>query len=1413
VIVGAPFQDTGGGLVDDGYAHVYFGGGGALSPVVSWSAHGLQPNAQLGAAVAKAGDADADGFGDILAGAPLYDSSPGDNRGRAFLWRGSALGLGPPGEPSNADWAAEGSVPNAGFGISMAAGDVNADARADVLIGAETWSSGEAAEGAASLYLAFAPPIFLEFGPMGDARRIEATNATFTSITGLAGGGYSLTGIATVKMGDCVPAPDCTRGFSFTDLTAVKDPADLSSTGQPTFRITGGTATVDTAADPIRFPDATDLTLDLGTFNLGSAGADVVPGGLLWTLPARLTSTLGPQITITLGFPIEQDLDFDVTYDPGAVALKPLDYPFLIPAIPGTLYHATRQRVELGLSGYSYVDKERGTAGFGGTGCAVPGACIDDANDEIFKLAWTFNEYPAGGAPPGSVALPYVERDGLRATLVLTADGLYTPLFPNGAFISLYDGSRIEISATEPNGGLLFGSLALTMWRGSIDPGEADGDCSDSPSTIFADFSSGELLPGGELRLASLTPVAPVPDLSWGGTGGGEAVRGFFVGDLEAAHLSFYAPGGVAETDPAGPRDTVQDHLLAEQDDNVGAGTYAGLNISHLAHAGTVGLDSDCPLPDPGPHSFSVGSSATQLHVRAAGVSGIVDGGNLDPPLPFPYMGYDLTLSNFSASFIDNQVQASGVVINRVLIPEPSDIQLLFSSPASINGCATFDGSLGEMANAGDEQTLSCWEADFTPSAAYFALADAAACLGERPPNTCCLGERPAGCIDSLPEDEVRYIHISSTAPFELDPGHPGPARFRDDVPMDFTPGPLGPLICSDIVPAGDSGSVRNELEPNYGFGVDLTHASLLPANPACPAAVGGPAAARDAGPGPGLEVDADEPRYEVRGETLFPFYGGTMGCAAVKRNGTVEMRADCGAGAAAMHVSRRVMAGLFNLEFDLEYFDPLRTAATEYEKTASRFMAQSARLDLELFDLPVSIKMFGSKPELDPDGPGGLDPIPAEEEHAELYLGFLSDLAAYTEARGNDLSCNPGSACHDKLESLLPDDVNLPGNDLDFLEPGLNAYYDRLKAAGIQSIRSLVAEEMKETVGDLLPADFLRAAERAKAVVDDLWSGAQGFDLGNFTGPGKFDYVPDLEAPDWILSNIHIDADVDLAKFMDFKGYVDLNTHTANTIDDTDDTADVTVGANDVGLDWAIDGVRAKTIRGTLFFDPTPFQITGFSGEIVMTGLEFGEVEVDEFGLALGMGNESGLPGDDFYYIAATARGRYKSVTAEAGFFLGKTINLDPLLMVDPDVGEALEGLDSLTGAYARVGGSIPILSGPECYPYNLTVGGANAYWLFSEGPTFGAKMRSFAHGTLACVVTARADMTLLGGLRDDVWHLSGYGFMAGGVGLCEPEDWDTRRDVLNDSWCLACVLDGEFSTDSERDDIQGDFDGPDCN
>jgi hypothetical protein len=89
-----------------------------------------------------------DGYGDVVIGAEAYQNGE-EAEGRALAFLGSAAGLAA--EPA---WIAEGSQAGARFGHAVAAaGDVDGDGFADVVIGADGHDGAELDAGRAYLYL------------------------------------------------------------------------------------------------------------------------------------------------------------------------------------------------------------------------------------------------------------------------------------------------------------------------------------------------------------------------------------------------------------------------------------------------------------------------------------------------------------------------------------------------------------------------------------------------------------------------------------------------------------------------------------------------------------------------------------------------------------------------------------------------------------------------------------------------------------------------------------------------------------------------------------------------------------------------------------------------------------------------------------------------------------------------------------------------------------------------------------------------------------------------------------------------------------------------------------------------------------------------------------------------------------
>ncbi|MCU0230737.1 MAG: FG-GAP-like repeat-containing protein [Acidobacteria bacterium] len=145
LVVGAPEFDAGAGPA--GAAFLFLGGPRGIEVTVDWSATG-GPGDGFGWSVAGAGDVDGDGFSDVIVGARRGDNGEGDE-GRAFVFHGWSLGL-----EAAPSWTAEGNQAGAYFGAAVAsAGDVNGDGYSDVVVGAPYFDAGQADEGRAFVFL------------------------------------------------------------------------------------------------------------------------------------------------------------------------------------------------------------------------------------------------------------------------------------------------------------------------------------------------------------------------------------------------------------------------------------------------------------------------------------------------------------------------------------------------------------------------------------------------------------------------------------------------------------------------------------------------------------------------------------------------------------------------------------------------------------------------------------------------------------------------------------------------------------------------------------------------------------------------------------------------------------------------------------------------------------------------------------------------------------------------------------------------------------------------------------------------------------------------------------------------------------------------------------------------------------
>ncbi|HNA56702.1 MAG TPA: FG-GAP-like repeat-containing protein, partial [Chitinophagales bacterium] len=145
LIVGSIFYSN--GQSSEGAAYIYLGSASGISTTPQIILESNQNSANFGKAVAGAGDINNDGYDDIVIGAYNYDNGQ-TNEGRAYIYMGSASGIS-----ATPALTLEVNQAQCNFGSSVAAaGDVNNDGFADVIIGAYNYDNGQTNEGRAYVY-------------------------------------------------------------------------------------------------------------------------------------------------------------------------------------------------------------------------------------------------------------------------------------------------------------------------------------------------------------------------------------------------------------------------------------------------------------------------------------------------------------------------------------------------------------------------------------------------------------------------------------------------------------------------------------------------------------------------------------------------------------------------------------------------------------------------------------------------------------------------------------------------------------------------------------------------------------------------------------------------------------------------------------------------------------------------------------------------------------------------------------------------------------------------------------------------------------------------------------------------------------------------------------------------------------
>jgi hypothetical protein len=250
-----------------GRAQLFVGSPSGPQPT-SWSYTAL--GTALGArnTLAGVGDVDNDGYDDVLIGAPLDDGF----FGRVRLFLGSPSGLG----QFSTSPDISGVTSDGQLGAVAAAGDVNGDGHADVLIGAPGGGSGRAA-------IHLGSPT----GLIGKAIELDPPAGVPTPPAWNVFGSWQFG-----RFGEALASLDC-DGNGFPDMLVAAPTAENARGRASLFRSAGGSRIADIDVQVTSIDDPFGLLAGVlspgqvgtGYYAHGTAGGDVVPGTTLARYP------------------------------------------------------------------------------------------------------------------------------------------------------------------------------------------------------------------------------------------------------------------------------------------------------------------------------------------------------------------------------------------------------------------------------------------------------------------------------------------------------------------------------------------------------------------------------------------------------------------------------------------------------------------------------------------------------------------------------------------------------------------------------------------------------------------------------------------------------------------------------------------------------------------------------------------------------------------------------------------------------------------------------------------------------------------------------------------------------------------------------------------------------------------------
>lgn len=322
----------------------------------------------------------------------------------------------------------------------------------------------------------------------------------------------------------------------------------------------------------------------------------------------------------------------------------------------------------------------------------------------------------------------------------------------------------------------------------------------------------------------------------------------------------------------------------------------------------------------------------------------------------------------------------------------------------------------------------------------------------------------------------------------------------------------------------------------------------------------------------------------------------------------------------------------------------------------------------------------------------------------------------------------------------------------------------DKVTSA-LQSVLSELTTVMKTVISDTVGA------------LEDEINPLLG-EISKYMGSGEISGYAEFNGDS--LRKLRLDAEMqfELPEEMALKVYLEILAYTSedNFVDSGcikpgEKMVEVRIGARDVSVEWISEckinlevKLSLKDFDTTDSVPPIPVGVGG-TFELTDGEIDFQTFKILDFGATIAIGLDEA-------YLGAKARAIFSDYEVAAGIFFGRTCTLEPLLFVDPDIGDVVDPGTTFTGAYVYGEVWLPIsqlvLGVPPSCLFRIDAGvGAGAFY-FLEGPTYGGKILLGVSGEALCIVSIKGEIKVILASQAGRLRGSGNGKFSAKVGAC---------------------------------------------